>query len=150
MKRCVFFLTIVFAYLISFSQENIVEWETSVSRIDDGSYNLVINADIDSDWYIYGMNIEEGGPLPLEFSIEDSENKVFTFSFSEISVADKMFDDVFGMDVMSYTHKAEFKCNFMPKKDINMFNIIIEGQACNKKNGMCVQISENISCEIFE
>ncbi|HNQ69383.1 MAG TPA: protein-disulfide reductase DsbD family protein [Bacteroidales bacterium] len=150
MKRCVFFLIIVFAYLISFSQENIVEWKTSVSRIDDGSYNLVINADIDSDWYIYGMNIGEGGPLPLEFSIEDSENKVFTFSFSEISVADKMFDDVFGMDVMSYTHKADFKCNFMLKKDITKLNVIIEGQACNKKNGMCIQISENISCEIFE
>jgi len=150
MKKFALSLIIVLVYMVSFSQENIVEWRTNVSRIDDGSYNLVISADIHSDWYIYGMNNKEGGPLSLEFKIEDSENKVFAFTFSEITTPDKVYDDIFGMDIMSYSHKADFKCNFMPKSGITSLNIIIEGQACNKKNGMCVQISEKVTGEIFE
>ncbi|MDD3859204.1 MAG: protein-disulfide reductase DsbD family protein [Bacteroidales bacterium] len=150
MKRYILALTLVFVTLITYSQENIAEWKTSVSRIDDGSYNLIISADIHSDWYIYGMKNTDGGPLALEFSIKDSDSNFHTVSFMEISVADKTFDDVFGMEVETYSKKAEFKCNFVPKSGIESFNLIIEGQACNKHNGLCVQISENISCEIFE
>lgn len=150
MKKYISLLIFVFVSLISYSQENIIEWKTSVSRIEDGSYNLIIDADIHSDWYIYGMNIGGGGPLPLVLIIKDSESDFYDVSFSEISTPDKVFDEVFGMEVESYSKKAEFKCNFVPKSGIKYLNLIIEGQACNKNNGLCVQISETISCEIHE
>ncbi|HOZ31199.1 MAG TPA: protein-disulfide reductase DsbD family protein [Bacteroidales bacterium] len=150
MKKILISLVFIIAGIVSFSQENIVSWNTSVSRIDDGSYNLIISADIHSDWYIYGMENGDGGPLPLVFSVDESESKFISAVFSEISVADKIYDDVFGMEVNSFSNKADFKCNFVPKKGVESFDLIIDGQACNKKNGLCVQISEKISCNISE
>ena len=150
MKRFLISLVFIIAGFISFTQENIVTWKTGISRIDDGSYNLIISADIHSDWYIYGMELGDGGPLPLVFSIEDSESKFISVVFSEITVADLAYDDFFKMEYSSFSNKADFKCNFVPKKGVESFDLIIEAQACNKKNGMCVQISEKILCEISE
>ena len=96
------------------------------------------------------MNMDEGGPLPLFISFEDAENKIITSEFTEISIANKMYDEVFGMDVNSYTKKVEIKCMFVPKRGTEKITLIIDGQACNKKDGSCIQVYETIPLEILK
>ena len=150
MKRIVLLAAILTISFGVFSQTNPITWSISQSRVADGSYDVIISADIHHDWYIYGMNIGEGGPLPLVISLEDQENVVHSAHFSEITPAVTMYDEVFGMDVSTYKSHAEFKCNYNPKTAISSITLIIDGQACNKINGSCVQVFENIPFTISQ
>lgn len=127
-----------------FAQTNPVTWSITQNRVEDGSYNVIISADIHPDWYIYGVDIGEGGPLPLIISIEDRENTVYSAHFSVLTPATTSYDEIFGMNVSSFKSHADFKYNYVPKSDILSLTIIIDGQACNKINGSCVQVFENI------
>ena len=95
------------------------------------------------------MNISDGGPLPLYLSFEDAENIVSAAEFTEISKPKEMYDEVFEMKTSSYSGKVEIKCKFVPKKEVKNINLIIDGQACNKSNGSCVQVYETIPIEII-
>ncbi len=139
---------IIFMSFVAFSQENPVNWNISQSRSADGSFNIHISAQIQNNWYIYGMNNAEDGPMPLEFSIDDKDNKVYYAEFSEITQANTIFDNVFNMNVSTHQGTAEFKANYLPKTDIMSLNIIIEGQICNTLNGVCSQIYEEIPLTI--
>ncbi|MDD3687653.1 MAG: protein-disulfide reductase DsbD family protein [Bacteroidales bacterium] len=134
--------------LTALAQEEPVNWSVTQSRSEDGSYNITITADIHPDWYIYGMNIGDGGPLPLLLSIENQETVVSSVTFSEITEPTVMYDEIFEMNVSSYMHQAQFKCNYVPKTDIMSVSIIIDGQACNKVNGSCIQVYQNITVNI--
>jgi len=143
--------TLIFIFLMSFvafSQENPVIWDINQSRSEDGSYNLHIKAEIQNNWYVYGMNLEEGGPLSLEFNIDDRNNKVYDLSFKEITPAISVFDEVFNMNVGTYQANVEFRANYVPITDIMSFVLIIQGQACNTANGSCIQVYEEIPITI--
>jgi len=150
MKRILFVAVIITMWFGVQAQTNPISWSTSQSRVADGSYNVIISAEIHPDWYIYGMNIGEGGPLPLLISIEDSENSVYSSTITEITPALSVYDEIFEMDVTSYKNHAEIKCNYVPKTGVTTLTLIIDGQACNKVNGTCVQIFESIPFTISE
>lgn len=129
---------------ITFAQETPVQWQVEQTRDTDGSYVLDITAEISHNWYMYGMNMDEGGPLPLYLSFDNSKNLTTSCIFKEVSKAKTMYDDVFEMDVMSYTDKVHIRCVFVPKTDVKSLDLIIDGQACNKKDGSCIQVYESI------
>ena len=134
--------------LTALAQDEPANWSITQSRSEDGSYNLIITADIHQEWYIYGMNISDGGPLPLLLSIENQETVISSAVFSEITTPTVMYDEVFEMNVSSYMHQARFKCNYVPKSAIMSVSLIIDGQACNKVNGTCIQVYQNITVNI--
>ncbi len=150
MKQILLLSAILLLSLSIFSQESPVNWTINQERVADGSMNLIITAEIHHDWYIYGMNMSEGGPLPLLISFDNQQNVVDWAKFSEITPAETMYDEIFGMDVSSYQHHTEFKCNFVPKTGVATLNLVLDGQACNKVNGVCVQIQESIPFTISE
>lgn len=144
MKRFTILTIFTIIAAISFAQEASITWQVEQTRDADGSYILNITADISHDWYMYGMNMDEGGPLPLYLSFEDSDEKTTSVKFEEITKAKTMYDDVFEMDVMSYTDKVHIKCIFVPKTEVKSLDLIIDGQACNKKDGSCIQVYDSI------
>lgn len=150
MKKILTISLLVFIGVFTYAQESIVTWKVEQSIEDTGSHILTLSAEIPHDWYIYGMNMDEGGPLPLYIGIDDADNKVSAAEFSEISKPKEMYDDVFGMTVNSYFDKVEIKCKLVPRTDIKEINIIIDGQACNKKDGSCVQVYETIPVTLIE
>jgi hypothetical protein len=150
MKKIVFFAAIMTISLGVFAQAAPTTWTITQNRVVDGSRNLIITADIHHDWYIYGMNMAEGGPLSLEFSIEDAETTVNSARFTEITPGAVMYDEIFEINVSSYTTQAQFKCNYVPKTGVQTLTLVIDGQACNKINGTCIQIIESIPITISE
>lgn len=134
--------------LSAFTQENPITWNINQSRLDDGSYNLHINADIQRNWYVYGMNLDEGGPMPLKFDIKDKNDIIDSIDFKEVTQAITVYDDVFTMNVSTYQGKSEFSVNYVPKTEINSLTLIIDGQACNTENGLCTLIYEEIAITI--
>jgi hypothetical protein len=150
MKKIIFIVAILTFSLSVFSQESPVAWQVSQNRVVDGSRNIIITANINPNWYIYGMNMGEGGPLPLLLSFENQGSNVVWANFTEVTPATSMYDEVFSMNVTSYTLQAEFKCNYVPKADVTSLTLIIDGQACNKITGICAQVSQSIPILIQE
>ncbi len=150
MKKTLLLSLLALFSLSIFSQEPVIDWKIDQSRADSGSHILKISAKIPHDWYIYGMNMEEGGPLPLFLSFEDVDNTVNSAVFKEISKPKQMFDEVFDMNVNTYMEYVEIECEFVPKGDLSDINLIIDGQACNKKDGSCVQVYKLIKIEIMK
>ena len=148
MKLVTILSAIILLSLTAISQENPVVWDITQSRSEDGSYNLHITTDIHPDWYIYGMNIGDGGPLALSFSFENQNDVVSYASFKEITSATNVYDEVFEMNVSTYSNNAEFKCNFVPWPDKTAVTLIIDGQACNKTNGSCIQVYQMVTITI--
>ena len=143
MKKIVLLLMFSFMVLFAIGQEKPVTWQIEILDNSDG---LKIYADINPEWYIYGMNIEEGGPLPLILSFEtfDQNLELEDVRFEEVKLGKKIYDEVFGMDVIVYTDKIEILCTFSPKTNVKNFYLLIDGQACNKKNGSCQPFFEKI------
>jgi len=48
---------------------NPVTWETSVEKINDSEFNLLITAGIEAGWHLYSQNVPEGGPIPTSIKI---------------------------------------------------------------------------------
>ena len=106
-------LTLTFLLLTSlgFSQIlNPVQWELGVEQQSKTEYTLVFTANIDTNWAIYALEVEEGGPLPTLFTFEN--NPAFQLrgeiEDSEINKVTKL-DPVFDMVVSKFFNKAEFR-----------------------------------------
>ena len=62
-------LTFLLFTSLGFSQIlNPVEWELGVEQQSKTEYTLVFTANIDANWAIYALEVEEGGPLPTLFT----------------------------------------------------------------------------------
>ncbi|MDR2010521.1 MAG: hypothetical protein LBQ22_08560 [Bacteroidales bacterium] len=150
MKRILYFLTFLFISTFTYSQtqESPVKWTVNEPVAYEGGFIINVIAEIDKDWYIYGMQMEEGGPLPLLINFENVVELIEKYEVEELSKAEIVFDEIFGMNVTSHSHLAEIKCFFVPKPGVALLNLIIDGQACNKKDGSCMPVYEIITIEI--
>jgi len=89
--------------------ENPVTWSLAVEKINDREYSLAYKATLEKGWYIYSQFIEEGGPEPTEFVLDESGNveapgKVTEYGDHKVEGYDPMFD----MDITKYKGEAVF------------------------------------------
>ena len=131
--------------LCALSQADDIEiavWQANYRTDKTGIKYIQVKAKIDSDWYIYGIKNDKSGPIPLTFTLENKNIKILRIE--EVNPAVKFFDEIFGKDVYKNENEAVFRIYVSTTKEIETVKINIEGQACNKKNGICMLISENI------
>ncbi|MBN1416239.1 MAG: thioredoxin family protein [Bacteroidales bacterium] len=88
---------------------NPVRWSYTTESHDVQTYTLVFTAHIDKPWHMYGMNIAEGGPIPLVFTFEDNPSVEMTGSVRQVTRPEVMDDPVFNMKVELHSGKAVFK-----------------------------------------
>ncbi len=144
-KLKIFIILILTITNYVFSQTPNIKWDVNYSIEKNNEHKLIVSGEIAENWYVYGMNIPEGGPLPLYLSVENSDEIIESIKFTEISKPKTMYDNVFEMNISSYYPKIEILCKFNLKVEtIDTINLIIDGQACNKKDGRCIQIYETI------
>ncbi|PLX06824.1 MAG: hypothetical protein C0596_14070 [Marinilabiliales bacterium] len=75
--------------------EEPVTWSFSTEEIDDQHVNLVIEAQIEDHWHLYGQYFGFGGPMPLYFEFDASDNYEIIDSVIEKPEPIVEFDDVF-------------------------------------------------------
>lgn len=149
MNKLFLSLTICMCISINIScQNNPVKWDITSTNSSDNSYEINLQAEIEKDWYIYGLNIEEGGPLPLVITFENADQNLISYTIDETSLPTTTYDEIFEMNVASHSGKTNFTCTFTPKSNITDLNLIIDGQACNKKDGSCSQIYTSIPIKL--
>ena len=108
MKKIFVFLSL-FAVTIGFSQiHDPVKWSTSVEKISETEYNLLINASLEKNWHLYSQNVPEDGPIPTSFSFETTNDFEIIGKTSE-EKGHTVNDPVFEMKIKYFENKATFK-----------------------------------------
>lgn len=51
-----------------------VNWSTTIEKISDTEFDLVIKANIDDSWHLYSQELDEGGPIATTFTFTESED----------------------------------------------------------------------------
>src|SRR5690606_19561123 len=85
-----------------------VDWSTSVEKISDTEYDLIVTATIESGWHLYSQNVPEDGPIPTTFRFEPSEAYTLIDKTTE-DEGHEIDDPVFMMRIKYFEDKAVFK-----------------------------------------
>jgi thiol:disulfide interchange protein DsbD len=76
MKKLIFIFLFTFSSALIAQIQNPIKWSTSVEKISDKEYDLIITAEIERDWHLYSQHTADGGSLPI-FISKKQENKDF-------------------------------------------------------------------------
>ena len=120
---------------------NPVHWKFSTKQLNSNETELIFTANIDEGWHVYGMNLEEGGPVPTSIHINEGNSFELTDNAVEVTNPDKKFDSSFGMEIPMHSNKAVFKQKIKITKP-GTFNVTgyIEYMSCD--NSRCLPPKE--------
>jgi len=105
-------LLILLAFILSanaFSQiHKPVKWTTSVVAVSGTTYDLVIQATIETSWHLYSQNVPDGGPIPTAFTFPKNPSFELVGKVSE-EKGHTVNDPIFNMKIKYFENKAVFK-----------------------------------------
>ncbi len=84
-----------------------VEWEFSQERISDDTYELRLTAVMDPGWYIYGTDLQPGGPIATSILFEEGAGYELLGEL-QYPDAEVKFDPNFDMDIPMYGESVTF------------------------------------------
>ena len=85
-----------------------VKWQFSQEKAGDNEIILYIEATIDDNWYLYGQEIPEGGPIPTFIHIDQSEHFELIGQVEDLVEPEIKFDPFFSMDLPLFSNEARF------------------------------------------
>lgn len=103
----------IFFFLIgSVAQAQIhkpIVWETSVEKINESDFNLIITATIEAGWHLYSQNVPEGGPIATTISIKENSEDFQLIGNPTEGKGHEAYDNVFDMKIKFFEETATFK-----------------------------------------
>jgi len=119
---------------LAWAQPQAVTWSTSYENTDEHTI-ITVHAEIAEGWHLYSQNLEEGGPIPTSFVLE--EDSAFTavggWSEGEPHVE---FDPNFDMDLAYFSDAADFTIKLLPTEKEFTVKGELEFMVCNDE--MCL------------
>ncbi len=105
-------ITVLF-FLIGFVSNaqifNPVSWDTSVEKLSESEFNLLITASIEDGWHLYAQEVPEGGPIPTSISFVEQEDNFILLGSPVEGEGHEEYDQVFQMDIKYFEGQAIFK-----------------------------------------
>lgn len=86
-----------------------VSWSYSSRTASGGEAVLVLKATLDPGWHLYSQFVDEGGPIPTNFTFQESDDYRLIGEVEEKSPAEKVMDPNFGMEVLYFSGEAVFE-----------------------------------------
>ena len=111
MKKLLYILTVFFAFTVTVKAQIFtpVKWQTSVEKVSESEFDLVVTATIDEGWHLYSQSIPDDGPIPTTFSFAAVEGKYQLIGNTTEDKGHEEFDNVFEMNIKYFEDKATFK-----------------------------------------
>ncbi|MEO9571362.1 MAG: cytochrome c biogenesis protein CcdA [Polaribacter sp.] len=134
MKKIILLLALSF-YSIAYSQiHDPVQWSTSVEKISETEYNLIMTSSIEENWHLYSQTVTEGGPVATTFSFGEVSGFELVGNTSE-EEGHIIDDPIFGMKIKYFGDKAVFKQRIKVLTE-NSIHIVgeVEFMVCNDAN----------------
>jgi thiol:disulfide interchange protein DsbD len=111
-----------------------IEWHFS-SEQSGSEWKLLFTATIDRGWHLYSQSMEDGGPMPTEFTFVRGEGYRLLGKVMETGDVVKSYDSTFVMDVAWYEKQVLFTQRVKAKSKVD-----VEGEikysVCSKE--VCV------------
>lgn len=79
-----------------------ITWSVATQKVDDSTYLLRWTADIQKGWTVYSQEVDEGGPVPTSFSIDQLPGFRLLGSVSESGKRKSGLDPVFEVNVTKF------------------------------------------------
>ncbi|MGG8497993.1 protein-disulfide reductase DsbD family protein [Tenacibaculum sp. TC6] len=128
------YLLIILLIITQFSFSQIhkpVKWLTSIEKIAEREYNLVIKANIDYSWHLYSQNVPDGLSIATIFTFKN-ENLSFELIGKPTEEEGHVVNDpVFKKKIKYFEKQAIFKQRIKLKEDIQKIEGEVEFVACN-------------------
>ena len=111
MKNLLYILAVFFAFTVTVKAQIFepVKWQTSVEKVSESEYDLVVTATIDEGWHLYSQSIPDDGPIPTTFSFKNVESKYQLIGKTIEGKGHEEFDKVFEMTIKYFEGEAIFK-----------------------------------------
>ena len=119
-----------------------VTWSTSVEKISNNQYNLIINATLQKDWHLYSQYTKDGGSLPIIITKADKKEDYQLEGKAIESTTFKKFNETFEVEETFFKKKAVLKQRINLNKAMSSVTINLTGQVCKE---VCIQIDENFT-----
>lgn len=85
-----------------------VKWASEIKKLDDDTYELKMNANIDDGWYLYTQDEHDDGPIPTSFTFENENNDFELVGKVKESESHSKFDKIFEIDLAYFEGTASF------------------------------------------
>jgi thiol:disulfide interchange protein len=132
-------IAVVIFFLVPLSSraafEKHLNWKSEVEKVGEGDYKVKIICSLDDDWHLYSQFTDPGGPLPTEFRFEKDKNIVLPGKPEEIGKLNKAFDDLFGVNVASFSNTVTFVQRVKIKDPHAVLKGEFDGQVCKDNVG---------------
>lgn len=113
--------------------QNPVTWTTQAKQIDSLTYDVVITATIEEKWHLYATEMPKDGPLPTEFTFQDS-TPIGPLTHSELITG---YDPIFEMELSYFDIKANFyQTLVVADESVQDIKVNLIYQACDDK--LCI------------
>ena len=123
-----------------------VKWTTSLEKVSDTEYDIIITAKIDKGWHLYSQYNPDGASLPIEF---DSDQVGETFEFvgkAKESKTEKEYNKIWDKEEIFFVENAELKQRIKLKdKSTTKIEILLFGQVCKDA---CLQVEETFNFDL--
>lgn len=130
--RQLLFLLLILCTSLGFSQMyNPVKWKTQVEKISDSEYNLISIATIEEGSHLYAQNIQEGGPIPTEFTYHNDNNDYMLIGNTSEEEGITVNDAVFEMEIKYFENTAIFKQKVKLSNTVNQITGSVLFMACD-------------------
>lgn len=108
MSKMIALLSFLSVLGISSYAQSVVSWKFSFKKIADKTYEVHLTASVDEPWHIYSQSTPKGGPLPTTISFSKNPIVQLTGKPKEVGEMEMYHDNIFDVDVYSYTSKVDF------------------------------------------
>lgn len=143
MKKLILLFALMTVWFGQAQIEEPVKWDTSVNKISETEYDLVMTATIDMGWHVYSQYTADGGSLPIVISKLNEKEGFKLVGKAVESDTIKKYNDVFEVYETYFDDSATLKQRIiLTDSTLTQVSLYLEGQVCKE---VCLQIGENFT-----
>lgn len=133
MKKTLLFFSLLLVSGVLFAQRQTpVTWSYKAVKVDAKQYDLVFTAEIEPNWYVYSQHLDEGGPIPTSFVLNDDPGFAKVGETKEEGdYREEGHDDLFDMKVIKFKKKATFTQRIKLNGSVPTVSGYLEFMTCN-------------------
>lgn len=133
--RIMVFVLSSIPFLSQAAFEQHLTWKSAIEKISETEYNVKFICTLDKDWHVYSQFTKEGGPLPTQFRFEANKDIDLIGKVKEVGRKHEKFDDIFGVDVISFDGVITFVQKVKLKTPKAILKGEFDGQVCKDEVG---------------
>ena len=127
MKKKIYFIALICSILTSTYTKitaqiiEPVKWTATVDKVEKGTAELVMTANIEKGWHVYSQFLPDGGPIKTTFTFTPSDSFELVGEVAE-GKPTEFYDKNFEMQLKYFSVKAEFsqKIKLKSKSDFKI------------------------------